>query len=129
MKVAIAVEAGQVAPHFGRCQSYLVADVMDGRIGARQQVQSPDHEPGVLPAMLHDLGVECVIAGGMGPRAQGMFEQYGISTIVGVAGAVQDALSQFADGSLKGGVGLCDHGDRVCDDERATPCSGHGHSG
>jgi len=109
VKVAIAVEAGQVAPHFGRCQSYLVAEVQDGRIGIRQQVESPGHEPGVLPAMLHDLGVGCVIAGGMGPRAQGMFEQYGISTIVGVAGAAQDALSQFADGTLEGGATLCDH--------------------
>ena len=129
MKVAIAVEGGQVAPHFGRCQSYLVAEVEEGRIGVRQQVESPAHEPGVLPAMLHDLGVECVIAGGMGPRAQQMFEGYGISTIVGVEGAAQEALSQFADGTLKGGAGLCDHGAHVCNDERATPCSGHGHSG
>jgi len=109
MKIAVAVEAGQVAPHFGRCQSYLVADVTDGQIGVRQQVQSPGHEPGVLPAMLHDLGVECVIAGGMGPRAQGMFEQYGISTIVGVSGAAPDALSQFANGTLEGGDSTCDH--------------------
>ena len=109
MKVAVAVEAGQVAPHFGRCQSYLVADVQGGGIGARQQVSSPGHEPGVLPAMLHDLGVECVIAGGMGPRAQQMFEQYGIATIVGVAGAAHEALSQFAKGTLEGGESLCDH--------------------
>jgi predicted Fe-Mo cluster-binding NifX family protein len=109
MKVAVAVEAGQVAPHFGRCQSYLVADVQDGEIGVRQQVESPGHEPGVLPAMLHDLGVKCVIAGGMGPRAQGMFEQYGISTIVGVAGAAQTALTDFANGTLEGGASLCDH--------------------
>jgi len=117
MKVAIAVEAGQVAPHFGRCQSYLVADVTDGQVGTRQQVESPDHEPGVLPAMLHDLGVKCVIAGGMGPRAQGMFEQYGISTIVGVAGAAPDALSQFAAGKLVGGASACDHGPTTCDGE------------
>jgi len=128
VKVAIATEAGQVAPHFGRCQSYLVADVTEGRIGMRQQVQSPGHEPGILPAMLHDLGVECVVAGGMGPRAQEMFGAYGISTIVGVAGPAQDALSQFAEGKLEGGVGLCDHGSHICQDERATPCSGHGHS-
>jgi predicted Fe-Mo cluster-binding NifX family protein len=109
VKVAIAVEGGQVAPHFGRCQTYLVADVDDGQIGTRQQVDSPGHEPGVLPAMLHDLGVECVIAGGMGPRAAGMFQQYGISTIVGVTGAAHEALSQFASGTLKGGESLCDH--------------------
>ncbi len=109
MKVAVAVEEGQVAPHFGRCQSYLVAEVKDGQIGMRQQVESPGHEPGVLPAMLHDLGVTCVIAGGMGPRAQGMFEEYGISTIVGVAGPAQDALTQFANGTLKGGESLCCH--------------------
>ena len=109
MKVAVAVEAGQVAPHFGRCQSYLIAEVAEGQIGERRQVQSPGHEPGVLPAMLHDLGVTYVIAGGMGPRAQGMFEEYGISTLVGVDGPAQDALSGFADGTLEGGESLCCH--------------------
>jgi len=109
MKVAVAVEDGQVAPHFGRCQSYLVAEVEDGRIGVRQQVASPGHEPGVLPAMLHDLGVGCVIAGGMGPRAQQMFEEFGIDTVVGVSGTADQALTQLAAGTLQGGVSLCDH--------------------
>ena len=109
MKVAIAIEDGQVAPHFGRCQAYLVAEVLDGEIGTRQQVDSPGHEPGALPAMLHDLGVKCVVAGGMGPRAVGMFQDYGISTVLGVTGAAHEALSQFAKGTLKGGESTCDH--------------------
>jgi predicted Fe-Mo cluster-binding NifX family protein len=109
VKVAIAVEDGQVAQHFGRCQAYLVAEVLDGQIGMRQQVDSPGHQPGALPAMLHDLGVECVIAGGMGPRAVGMFRGYGISTVLGVTGDADKALSQFAEGTLKGGESACDH--------------------
>lgn len=109
MKVAIAVEGQQVAPHFGRCQGYLIADVANGRIGTQQHVRNPGHEPGVLPAMLRDLGVGCVIAGGMGPRARQMFDHYGICTIVGVTGTAHEALSQFANGTLIEGESLCDH--------------------
>lgn len=109
MKVAIAVEGQRVAPHFGRCQGYLIADVTDGRVGAQRHVPNPGHEPGVLPALLWELGVGCVIAGGMGPRARQMFDQYGISTIVGVVGTAHEALSQFASGTLKEGESLCDH--------------------
>jgi len=109
MRVAIAVEAGQVASHFGRCERYLVADVVDGTIRTPEEVANPGHQPGVLPAMLHGLGVECVVAGGMGPRAQEMFQQYGIATIVGVTGDPHEALLKLASGTLRGGPSLCDH--------------------
>jgi len=111
VKVAIAVEAGQVAPHFGRCESYLVADVTDGRIGMRQQVQSPGHEPGVLPAMLHDLGVECVVAGGMGAGARRVLEARGIAAITGAEGPATEVLSSYAAGALA---------------PSGTQCEGHG---
>jgi predicted Fe-Mo cluster-binding NifX family protein len=59
--------------------------------------------------MLHELGVECIVAGGMGPRAIGLFEQYGIAQITGVQGPVDETLAQLADGTLEGGQSACHH--------------------
>lgn len=109
MKVAVAIDGPHVAPHFGRCQAYLLADVVDGVVGQTQEIESPGHEPGRLPAMLKEFEVECVIAGGMGPRAVGLFEQYGINTIAGVSGLAADALELFSKGELVSGDSTCHH--------------------
>jgi predicted Fe-Mo cluster-binding NifX family protein len=53
--------------------------------------------------------VECIVAGGMGPRAHGLFAERGIKTIVGVSGSVADALNALARGELEGGESMCDH--------------------
>jgi predicted Fe-Mo cluster-binding NifX family protein len=109
MKVAIAVDGPMVAPHFGRCEGYVIAEIADGEIRSQERIGNPGHEPGRLPAMLNDCGVECIVAGGMGPRAIGLFETYGIAQITGVRGSVEETLSQLADGSLAGGESACHH--------------------
>jgi predicted Fe-Mo cluster-binding NifX family protein len=110
MKVAIAVDGDQVSPHFGRCELYQVATIADGRVQEQYEVHSPRHEPGRLPRLLHQHGVECVVAGGMGPRAQAMFADFGIRVVAGVGGPVQEALARVADGTLAPGDSSCDHG-------------------
>ena len=109
MKVAIAVDRADVAPHFGRCEGYVLADIGDGEMGEPERIANPGHEPGQLPAMLHDLGVECIVAGGMGPRAIELFERYGIAQITGVQGPVDETLARLADGTLEGGQSACHH--------------------
>jgi predicted Fe-Mo cluster-binding NifX family protein len=94
-----------VGAHFGRCPHYIVVDV-DGRdiVGVRA-VDNPhcgDHEPGQIPAFIHGLGVNVMLAGGMGGRAMGFFRDYGIEGVTGAAGTVRDALDRYLDGSLSG---------------------------
>jgi len=85
MKVALACNGCEVAPHFGRCEGYEVAEIVEGEIIEREKVANPGHEPGALPKMLNNLGVECIIAGGMGPRAQQFFAQTpGLDGVQGV---------------------------------------------
>ena len=50
-----------------------------------------------------------IIAGGMGPRAQGLFAQSGITTFIGVQGPVDEVISQFTNQELEPGEDLCDH--------------------
>lgn len=44
-------------------------------ITGQRLLTPPPHEPGVLPKWLHDQGVNLIIAGGMGQRAQGLFNE------------------------------------------------------
>lgn len=110
MRIAIATEADRVAAHFGRCPSYTLVDLEDGTAANRTEVANPGHAPGVIPAFLHDHGVKVIIAGGMGQRAQGLFQQMGIDQIIGVTGTIDEVLNACLDGSLEGGESLCTHG-------------------
>ncbi|NLB72492.1 MAG: dinitrogenase iron-molybdenum cofactor [Firmicutes bacterium] len=111
MKIAIATEGSAVAPHFGRCPEYTIYNVKDGSVSDKTVIPNPGHEPGFLPEYLSELGVSCIIAGGMGMRAQNLFAAKNIQTVVGVTGLVDDVAKSFAAGALKGGESLCEHGE------------------
>jgi len=111
MKVAIATNGRMVAAHFGRCEEYTTFQVEEGKVSGRMVVPNPGHEPGFLPRYLAGMGVEVIIAGGMGRRAQVLFGEQGIRTVVGVTGPVDDAARAFAAGELKAGESLCEHGE------------------
>ncbi len=110
-RIAVPLAAGQLCQHFGHCEMFAVMDVDDqGTVTSRQDVTPPPHEPGVLPSWLHSLGVEHVIAGGMGARAQGIFYDNGISLTIGAPAADPEELAAaHMRGTLAGGDNLCDH--------------------
>lgn len=110
MKIAISTDQGQVSAHFGRCPSYTILEIKEGRIQKQEEIPNPGHQPGFLPQYLHDMGVGCIIAGGMGPRAQALFSQKNIETIIGVQGSIDDVIKKIIDQELESGEDLCDHG-------------------
>lgn len=109
MKVAIATEAGYVSAHFGRCPSYTILEIKEGKILNREEIANPGHQPGFLPQYLEEMGVNCIIAGGMGPRAQGLFSQRNIEAIIGVQGEIDEVIEKFLNQELKPGEDLCGH--------------------
>lgn len=109
MKVAISTDQGYVSAHFGRCQSYTIVEIEEGQILSRAEIPNPGHQPGFLPEYLSEKGVNCIIAGGMGPRAQGLFAQKNIETITGVQGEVNDIIQKFLKQDLEAGDDLCGH--------------------
>jgi predicted Fe-Mo cluster-binding NifX family protein len=109
MRVAISTDGNMVAAHFGRCEAYTLADIEEAKVVKSEIIANPGHEPGFLPGYLAERGVECIVAGGMGPRAHGLFAEQGIQTIVGVSGKVTDALEALARGELESGESTCDH--------------------
>lgn len=109
-KIAIATDGAEVAQHFGRCPAYTLVEIRDGLVTGKTVVPNPGHQPGFLPRFLAEKGVGCVIAGGMGPRAQNLFAEQGISTITGVTGPVEEVIESYLSGNLVEGESLCDHG-------------------
>ena len=69
MKIAVACMGTQVGGHFGHCENFRIYDTADGKICAEESIPNPGHRPGFLPNFLGDMGVEVIIAGGMGGGA------------------------------------------------------------
>ena len=110
MRVAIPVVQGKLCMHFGHCEHFALIDVEDKEIKAKNMVTPPPHAPGVIPEFLHQQGANCIIAGGMGSRAQSLFAQHGIEVIVGApAEDPEMVVKAYVDGSLQTGGNVCDH--------------------
>jgi len=55
------------------------------------------------------MGVNCIIAGGMGSRAQDLFQQKNIEPIIGVQGSIDEVINKFLNNELEKGEDLCEH--------------------
>ena len=110
MRVAISTDGDSVSAHFGRCPSYTIVDIEDGKVIKKEVVDNPGHMTGAIPQFLHEKGVECIIAGGMGARAIGFFDEFGIKPIVGVQGRIDEIIEKLIKGELRGGESLCSPG-------------------
>ncbi|MBK1617605.1 dinitrogenase iron-molybdenum cofactor biosynthesis protein [Lamprobacter modestohalophilus] len=123
MKIAITAETdagleSPVAQHFGHAPYFVLAEVENGAVTTTQVITNPfaeSHEPGQIPAFIHEQGAEVMISGGMGGRAIAFFEQAGVKTATGAAGSVNQALQAYLNEGLQG----------------AAPCAesvAHGHA-
>jgi len=111
MKIAIPLVDGRLSMHFGHCEQFMLVE-SDGqnRIVNKTLLTAPPHEPGVLPAWLHEQGANVIIAGGMGMRAQQLFAQSGISVVVGApAEEPEQIVAAYLSGTLETGDNVCDH--------------------
>jgi len=112
VRYAIPVSGGTVSPHFGHCEHFALIDVDEDRkeIIRKELVPSPGHQPGLLPEWLAKQGVAFVIAGGMGSRAQSLFQQNRIGVIIGsMESDPEKAVRSYLDGKLATSENICDH--------------------
>ena len=107
MKVAISTDGQNVSAHFGRCPSYTILEIRDGKLMKSEEIPNPGHHPGYLPRFFNEMEVNCIIAGGMGGRASELFAQYNIQPILGISGNIENVISRLLDGTLEGGESLC----------------------
>jgi predicted Fe-Mo cluster-binding NifX family protein len=112
MKIAIPCAENKLCLHFGHCQEFAIVTVNDQTktVEKKEMKTPPPHEPGVLPQWLAEQNVSVVIAGGMGSRAQTLFEQKGIHVIVGTPSDDPEKIVElYLRQELQTGVNACDH--------------------
>ena len=126
MKIAVPIEEvngleSRICEHFGRAPYFAIVTVEgeEAKIDVYENPALQDHRPGLLPEMLRSLGVEKLIARGVGRRAEILFNELGIEVIKGVSGTLGEALERFLEGTLTGNPdyepedkhGECEHHD------------------
>ena len=112
MRYAVPVSQNMLSTHFGHCEHFALFDVDEQKkeIIRKEFIPSPGHQPGLLPQWLADEGVSVVIAGGMGSRAQGLFQQNRIQVIIGaLEGDPEKAVLHHLNDTLATGDNICDH--------------------
>ena len=110
MKIAISTEGNFVSAHFGRCPSFTIVEIEDGKLINKETIDNPGHHPGFLPQFLNERGVIAIIAGAMGQRALGLFTEQGIEVVVGITGTIDETIDKILKGTLEGGENLCEPG-------------------
>jgi len=112
MRIAIPLVQGKLSLHFGHCEQFAVVDVdsIKKEIINIEIISGPPHEPGALPKWLSGIQINLIITGGMGRRAQMLFEQYGIEVMVGAqVDTPQQVAESYLNGTLQTGANICDH--------------------
>lgn len=111
MKFAVPTNDGKLCMHFGHCEAFALIDTdAEGKVVNETYVTPPPHEPGVLPPWLAQQGVNYIIAGGMGSRAQQLFAQQGVKVVTGAQETdPKKAVENYLKGTLVTGANTCDH--------------------
>ncbi|MFO7741304.1 MAG: NifB/NifX family molybdenum-iron cluster-binding protein [Anaerolineae bacterium] len=93
-----------VSPHFGRCPYFILVDLDDRDVRQVTAVENPyygRHQPGQVPQFIRQQGADVMLTGGMGRRAIGFFEQYGIQAVTEASGTVRHSLERYLGGELQ----------------------------
>ncbi len=110
MKFAVPTLNDELTAHFGHCEKFAVIETENNTVIKEEFVNPPVHQPGVYPSFLADLGVDIIIAGGMGQKARNIFAAHNIQVCIGVAqDSPRELVEQYLADRLETGQNLCDH--------------------
>jgi len=112
MRIAIPLAQGKLSLHFGHCDQFAIFEIDDNKkeVLKRTDQKPPGHAPGVLPQWLNGVGVNVIIACGMGQRAQQLFAKNGIQVVIGApSGEPEELVSAYLQDALKTEDNICDH--------------------
>lgn len=110
MKFAVPTLNNELTAHFGHCEKFAIIETDNSTVIKEEFVSPPVHQPGVYPRFLADMGVDVIIAGGMGQKAQNLFAANNIQVCIGVAeGSPRELVESYLENKLTTGQNLCDH--------------------
>lgn len=109
-----------VSEHFGHCAAFTLVTVEDREVAAVEVAENSGHEQGGCMApvnFLKGLGIDTLVAGGMGGRPLAGFQQVGIEVRSKEgAGSVREAVELFVSGGCPvfGEAQTCGGGEGSC---------------
>jgi predicted DNA-binding protein (UPF0251 family)/predicted Fe-Mo cluster-binding NifX family protein len=111
MKVAVPYLEGNVNPHFGSTQAFLVAEATDGKVEKTTVFEAfaLQHNHAGIAGFLKEQGVETVLAGGMGGPMQQALKSQGFELYCGVSGPALAAVEAFLRGEITQSESTCGH--------------------
>jgi predicted Fe-Mo cluster-binding NifX family protein len=111
-KIAVPItEEGILDAHFGHCKYFALMVVDGNEITSEEIIESPAHEPGLLPKWLAQHKVTDVLSGGMGNRAIQVFKQHNINVYVGAPTDLnaRELVNGFISDTVTFTANCCDH--------------------
>lgn len=111
MKVAISTDSGVVSGHFGRCPEFTLAEIEEGKVKDRKEIENPGHKPGYIPQFLNEKGVDMLVTGGIGRKAISMFDDLGVKVVTGLEGEnIDKVIEQLVEGDVESDENPCSPG-------------------
>jgi len=94
LKIGIPLAQGRLSHYFSKCDKFAFVTIKNDGIEGKILFKPPPREPDDLPRWLYEHGVNRLIVGNMGLRAQGFLAEYGIQVITGVPNLALEELIQ-----------------------------------
>ncbi|MTI70879.1 MAG: dinitrogenase iron-molybdenum cofactor [Firmicutes bacterium] len=107
MKIAIASDGKNVSGHFGHCKGFEIIEVENSDIKSKNFLENPGHKPGFLPKFLSEKNIDVIISGGMGAKAQVLFNENNIKVVTGAKGEVDSVVKNYIKGNLTSTDEVC----------------------
>jgi predicted Fe-Mo cluster-binding NifX family protein len=110
MKIAIPLKYGKLSQQFGHSEKFALVevDLLSRMMVKWEELHPPPHQPGLWPRWLAERGVDTVISGSIGQRAQSIFEHLGIELIVGArTSSPKKLLADYLSGVLEVSGNAC----------------------
>jgi len=100
MRIAIPLTNQQTALYAGHAARFLFVEIDPVRqiILQKEEIDTPPHQPGLLPHWLADHGVTVIITTGLGRSAVQLLTELGIHVVLGEA---MDSPENLVDAYLK----------------------------
>ena len=109
MKIAVTYENGAVFQHFGHTEQFKIYEAENGAVQSSAVISTEGVGHEALAGLLKELGIDVVIAGGMGQGAMDALLYAGIETYTGVTGEADAAVEAYLKGELESEGVNCDH--------------------
>ncbi len=100
MKLAVTAENGQVFQHFGHTKLFQVFTVEEGKVTAREALDTSMSGHEALAVILKNAGVSVLICGGIGGGAKAALQSNGIELVAGASGEIEAVVEDYLAGRL-----------------------------